>query len=489
MKTHSIKQNMFMNSILTVSNFVFPLVIYAYVARVLLAEGTGQIAFVQAIIAYFAYIAALGIPSYALRECAKCRDDRDKFSKLVHEMLIINLLSMALACLTLFISVVCISKLRAYSTLFAVMSWSMVLQSIGMEWLYQSLEKYTYITIRSIVFKVISIVLIFLLVKTPQDLVLYGALTVFASGASNIFNFIHARKYIYFKRYPHYDLAKHFKPILIFFVASLVISIYGHFDVVMLGFLKGNTEVGLYNAASKFKLAALSVSTALTTVLVPRMSLYAGTGAQDKFIELLCKSFRVTCVLMLPVCIFTMLNVRDLILFLCGPDYVGATSAAIVLMFCVLALSMTNLIGNQMMIPLGKEKEFSQTVFIGMWINLGLNFALIPFYGIVGAAIATCITETFNACWMAKSCPQEVAAVFHGVSLKPYVFALGGSVVCSLLLKHIAGEFPLVVRLIVQSAFFFACYYLYLLAKREPLVLQILEIFKQKMRSMCLMCK
>ena len=137
----SIKKNIIMSTLLTVSNCVFPLLTYSYVARVLGPIGTGKVAFVTSVLQYFGYIATLGIPAYGLRECAKVRNDKEKLSGLVYELFVINLCATIVAYILLFIGVAFYPKFYEYRYLFAVQSITIILTSIGFEWLYQSLEE------------------------------------------------------------------------------------------------------------------------------------------------------------------------------------------------------------------------------------------------------------------------------------------------------------------------------------------------------------
>lgn len=200
----SLMINMIMSAISTSANFIFPLITYAYVARILRAEGTGKVAFAQSVLTYFTYIASLGISSYGIRECSKIRDDKNKLSKLVQELFIINFISTVVAYLLLFITILVVPKFSEYRTLLLLMSTGIILQTVGVEWLYNALEKYTYITIRSLIFKTISVFLTFILIKSKSDYLIYGGITIFAQGASNILNFINARKFIYIKKYNDY---------------------------------------------------------------------------------------------------------------------------------------------------------------------------------------------------------------------------------------------------------------------------------------------
>ena len=153
-KIQSVKKNFVMNFILTAANFIFPIVTFPYVSRILLAEGTGKVAFAASIASYFSMIAALGIPTYGIRACARIRDDKDKLNKTVQELLIIHMSATSLALMFYFISVFIVPELYKEKTLMLINSLSILLNVFGVNWLYQALEQYSYITYRSIFFKI-----------------------------------------------------------------------------------------------------------------------------------------------------------------------------------------------------------------------------------------------------------------------------------------------------------------------------------------------
>ena len=152
-----------MNIILTMSSFIFPVITFPYVSRILLPEGTGKVAFATSLISYFSMFAQLGIPTYGIRACAKVRDNRNELSKTVHELLIVNLGMCVISYVALFMALRYVPRLAEDKSLYVIMSFTIVLTSIGMEWLYKALEQYTYITCRSVIFKFIALIAMFLL--------------------------------------------------------------------------------------------------------------------------------------------------------------------------------------------------------------------------------------------------------------------------------------------------------------------------------------
>lgn len=217
MKIRSVKFNAVMNFIYTASAMVFPMVTFPYITRVLSVENNGKITFATSVITYLTMIASLGIPTYGIRACAKIRDDVQKLSKTVQELLLINIFTTVVSYAAFLVLLFTVPRFMENKVLLAIMSINMLLNVIGVNWLYSALEQYTYITVRSLIFKILSIVLMFLFVKESQDYIIYGAITVFATSASNILNFINIRKFVSLKRTPDkYEFRKHIKPIMIF---------------------------------------------------------------------------------------------------------------------------------------------------------------------------------------------------------------------------------------------------------------------------------
>jgi O-antigen/teichoic acid export membrane protein len=279
----SLKLNFIMNAMLTMSSFIFPLITFPYVTRVLGPAGYGKVSFATSLIAYFMIFAQLGIPTYGVRACAKVRDDKRMLTKTAHELLIINLVMSALSYAVLALALIFVPRLREDRLLYIVVSLTIVFTTIGMEWLYKALEQYTYITVRSLIFKVVALVAMFYLVRAEDDYVIYGGITILASSASYLMNFFHARKYISLRPMGGYNFKPHLKAVAIFFAMACATTIYTNLDTVMLGFMKTNDDVGFYNAAVRIKTILVSIVTSLGTVLLPRASYYVEHGQMEEF--------------------------------------------------------------------------------------------------------------------------------------------------------------------------------------------------------------
>ena len=196
----SLGKNAVLNGFRNILNLLFPLITFPYVSRVLSVEGIGQYNFAQATISYFSLIAGLGISSYAIREGAKYRNDKEKFSIFASEILLCNIISTIVAYMALVVCIEISEKIRSYTILMVIFSVQIIFVTIGIEWMYSIYEEYEYITIRGIRFKIISIVLIFIFVRNENDVNAYAAITVFSTVGSNILNLMHSKKYFKLKK-------------------------------------------------------------------------------------------------------------------------------------------------------------------------------------------------------------------------------------------------------------------------------------------------
>ncbi|MFR5952592.1 MAG: oligosaccharide flippase family protein [Coprococcus sp.] len=210
-------------------------------------------------------------------------------------------------------------------TLLLIIGATILLNALGVEWLYKALEQYTYITVRSLIFKVVALISTFMLVRDPEDCLQYGFLTILATSASNVLNFINLRKYIYLlKPIGGYHIRRHIKMILVFFSMSVATTIYTNLDNVMLGFMKDKVMFGYYSAAVKIKSIMVSVVTSASTVLLPRASYYVDKGMMDEFSRILKKTMHFIFLVAIPFSIYFMIYAKEGIFFLSGKAYAGA---------------------------------------------------------------------------------------------------------------------------------------------------------------------
>lgn len=401
-----------MNFFLSVSSFVFPLITFPYVSRVLTAEGVGAVSFALSFVSYFTLVASLGIPTYGIRACAEVKKDKNKLNNTVQELLIINTVTTILTVGVYLALVQVVPKLAEDKILFYICGLNIALNTLGANWFFQALEQFDYITIRSIVFKVISLALLVVLVHEISDYVIYAAITVFAAAGSCVLNFIKMVRMGVFNSKGNYSFRKHIKPILILFAQSATVSIYTNLDNVMLGLMRSDAEVGYYYVAIQIKQLMLMVITSLANVLLPRMTIYAREKNKDLFLKTMALGLNFSLFLSLPVALFSIIAAPDLILVLAGQGYQSSIFPTQILMFALVGIGLSQVIGIQVLTPLKREKQVFYSVLIGAIINVCFNLILIPSEGVIGVAISTFVAEfivLFIQLWVARTLIKEVA--------------------------------------------------------------------------------
>lgn len=482
MQQKSLKINFIMNAVLTISAFIFPLISFPYVSRILGPSGTGNVSFATSIVAYFALFAQLGIPTYGIRATARVRDDKELLSRTVQEIFIINILMSILTYIVFFVVLNIVPQMSDDKLLFMIVSSTIFFNAIGMDWLYKGLEKYTYITTVSILFKFIALILMFILIHQKRDYVIYGAITIFAASASNICNLLNVHKYIYLKPIGNYDFKVHLRPICIFFAMACATTIYTNLDTVMLGFMKSNTEVGYYNAAVKIKTVLLGVVTSLGAVLLPRASYYIENNLIDEFKRISSKAINFVILISFPLALYFIIFAKEGIFFLSGDAYAKAILPMQILMPTLIFIGLTNIMGIQMLIPLGKEKVVLYSEIAGAIVDLAINTVLIPIMASSGAAIGTLVAEM--VVWIVQyiALKEDVKETYVKIRYLPIVIGLAISALFSMPIKllGLSSFFTLLLSAIV----FFGVYLVVLTVAKEKLVneieFQILEKILKK---------
>lgn len=477
----SIKKNFIMNAILTMSSFLFPLITFPYISRVLLPIGTGRVSFATSFIAYFNMFAQLGIPTYGIRACAKVRDDREELTRTAHELLMINLVMSLISYVILIFAIILVPRVRTDRVLILLLSSTIFLTAIGMEWLYKALEQYSYITIRSIIFKFVALIAMFLFVHKQEDYVIYGGITILASSASFIFNLINAHKYIDMRPVGNYHPMRHIKAVGVFFAMACATTIYTNLDTLMLGFMKTDIDVGYYNASVRIKTILVSVVTSLGTVLLPRASYYIEQGKLDEFRRISGKALNFVALAALPMMVYFILFARQGIFFLSGDAYAGAILPMQIIMPTLVFIGFSNILGIQMLLPLGRERIVLYSEIAGAITDLVLNAILIPHMAAAGAAIGTVAAELVVLIVQYINLKAEVSNHIRTIHFGRIVLAISLAAAASVWIRRL--EFGSFIILVLSAIVYFGVYGLFMLLAKEPLFMELSRFKKRNSKN------
>ncbi|WP_346663651.1 flippase [uncultured Merdimonas sp.] len=396
MKKKSLSVNAVLNMFRTALSVVFPLITFPYVSKVLAMDNVGRYNFAYSVITYFQLFAALGINTYAIREGAKLRSDYKKISQFASEVFTINVLSTILAYIILGITILILPQFQGYGVVLFILSGVILTTTLGCEWVYSIYEEYLYITIRAILAYVFSLILLFVLVKKPDDLINYAIVTTVSTGGANLLYMYSRTKYCKIKII--WDLKKihfqnHIRPILMIFGNTVTTNIFVNSGVLVLGLLSTEYHVALYSVSSKVYSVVKNLLAAIIIVSVPRLSNYWGTAKKDLFRKTLNQIFIVLISLVLPAVIGLTALSRDIILLISNANYLPAQTSLIILCFALILSIFNWFFTSCILIPTKNEKKVFRTTTICAVVNISVNCICIPVMQENAAAIATMFAE------------------------------------------------------------------------------------------------
>lgn len=475
----SVKVNYILNLINTGTQMLFPLITFPYVCRVIEADGIGQINFFQSIISYISLFTCLGIPMYAIREIARNRSDVVQMNRtameilLLHSMLtLVGYAIVAILCLT-------VPQIQVNIPLFLILSLTIFFTAIGCEWFYQGIEDFKYITIRGLIIKTVSVVLLFIFVKSKTDLLYYGCYTVFGVLGGNIFNFFRLRKYIHRENiiFSELHIKRHIKPVLKVFSFSVVTSIYLQLNTVLLGFLKNALAVGYFAAATKVMQMLLTMSACLGSVMMPRASHLIAENKEDEFNRLIQKSYDFTLAIALPMTIGLIFCAPSLIMALCGVKFEHSILPSQIIAPIILMVAISNVFGIQVLFPKGKINIVTLCCGIGAVADLILNLCLIPFFSYIGTSIAYLGAEVATTVSMYFIGRRYIPIIYFKKSHLTY--ALGCIVMAFVLYGISLLQLPTLTILLLQGCCGVLAYFIILCICKDEMLVQILSRIKR----------
>lgn len=480
----SIKVNAILNLVKSGLAIIFPLITYPYALRVLGAEGIGKVSYTSSIISYFSLIAMLGVSTYAIREGSKIRENKEEFSKFVNEVFSINVITTIISYLLLIIVIVFFKKLHVYIGLLALQSLSILFTTLGVDWINTIYEDFLKITIRSIIIYVVSLIVLFTLVKKANDIYWYAMLTVLTNGIICIFNWIYIKKYVKLRFIWHNNIKKHLKSLLILFSNAVAISIYVNFDTTMLGWMKGDYSVGLYTVSVKIYSIVKSLMVAIYSVTLPRLSLYIGNNQIDEYKQTFSDLCGYISILLIP-CAIGLINVSKEIMIIMGGEGFGVAASSLkILSISLIFAIFGGLITAVLNITLGMEKENLKATIYSAFINCILNLIFIPKFSQNGAAVTTLISEAFVFVYCFIKIPNK----FRYIDLKKVGKTIIKSLIASLsiffisyIVRNLFNNIIVCIILIILISII--SYVLILRILKEEYILNLNALFKLKLKD------
>jgi len=431
----SVKNSVFYNVLLAISQVFFPLITFPYLARTLGPEHVGVLNFAESIAKYFVMLAALGIPIYGIREIAKVQNELKERTKIFAEIFTINLICTLGLSFIFLAAVFFIPQLNKEKVLFYWTIAYFIFQVFYLEWFFNGMNQFKFIAIRQFIIRFFFIIFVFILIKSQLDYVNYMRMQFGLSVLLAIINFNNLSKHIALNKasFSNLDLRKHIKPLLYIFLTIFSISIYFSLDTILLGFLANNESVGYYSTALKLNKLIIAVFGAVTVAIFPSLINLYHSQQIEKFRELIRQVFFVLVSLSIPAIVIFISCAKEIVHVLFSQNFDRSILPLQITAPLILIVSLSSIFGFQVLSALAKDRQILYSAIIGMLVSVVLSILLVPSLMEVGEAITILVTEL----------SVSVSFIYF---TKKY-FKVGG--LTNMFLKQLVGALPYIVFVII----------------------------------------
>ncbi|MGL4688207.1 MAG: flippase [Fusobacteriaceae bacterium] len=474
-------KNYLFNIIIVFINVIFPILVFPYASRILLPTQYGKYSFAISITSYFIAIANLGVQSYGVRELSKIKKEnlkelKNKFS----EILAITVISSIVSYILFIITILYFNVLRIELKLYLIIGTTILLSFMNLDYLFVATENHKRRTLRLLITRSISLIFLFVLVKTPKDYIVFASVMILPEIIVKIMDVFSVRKYINFN-FNIFYLKKHIKPLLIIFFFIFSQTIYMNLDSTMLGAIIGNKSVGLYAVAVKMVKIVLPVVSSLGLVLTPRIIKSIVDKNEKDFFKDIDLNLNFIFFITTPAIFSMLILANNMIEILSGQDYRASIIPMRVMLPIIFFISISGFTSSQILIPTNNEKKILKISIIGLLINFILNLLLIPKKGILGAGIATLIAEFFVMFFRVK----EVRNIYPTYKIfsserNGYIVSAMTAFVLSIIVKNILSVKNIYMEFIVIFIFYSIFYFFILIWRKEYFVTKFIIYFKNK---------
>ncbi len=437
----SLKINIAYSGFLTVSLYLAQFITYPYVARVLGVENIGICNFVQNLVNWFMLFSMLGISILGVREISRCQDNEEQlhrtFSGLVQFNLACTVVTVAVYSSVVFL----LPALSEYRPLLLLGAVQIIFNSLTWEWLFRGLEDFRFITLRSLAVRASYVAAVFIFVRTEEDYGLYFAILVGSIVANALINIPYALRHLRLRFIPWREVFARFaKSSATLGVYQLLNGMYLSFTVVYLGFVAGNEQVGLYTTATKLQNVILALYSAVTVVMMPRMSALLAQGRNTDAQELILKSVRLLFVFCIPVIMVSEFLAPEMIYLLAGEGYSGSIPMFRLAIPLILVIGLEQIFIVQVLMPMADDRAVLVNSLVGAIVGVSLNVLLVPALLGIGSVIVWGCSECAVLCSAAIFARRELEVLRYGKELARHALAFSPLVLILVCIYYSSGS-------------------------------------------------
>lgn len=480
MAKKSITKNYIYNMVYQALTLVLPLITTPYLSRVLGAEGIGIYGYTFSVVTYFVLFGSLGVALYGQREIAYAGEDKEKRKKIFLEVNIFRWITISIATVIYFYVFM---RNNTYQAYYRILLFELFAAAFDISWFFQGMEEFKKTVTRNILVRICSVALVFLMVKTKEDLAKFVLIYSLADFIGNLSLWLYLPKYTDGVKVKNIEVWKHVVPILMLFIPQIANQIYKILDTTMIGKLVvDKSETGYYEQSQKVIRLLLTIVTSLGVVMVPRMASTFASGDKEKVNEYMKMSFKFVFFLSFPLMFGIISVTKAFVPIFFGNGYEKVVVLINIMSPILVLMGIANVVGTQYLLPTKKQKEYTISVTIGVIVNFFLNYFLIKKYASVGAAIATVLSQLVVDVIQLQYIKDEID--IKGLLVLARNYLLSGIVM--FLLCFITGKFVerlnsgYMVEIIVQVLVGVIVYFAMLIGLKDDYVYKFINTLKNK---------
>lgn len=478
LQTTSVKKNILWNMLLTMSGYIFPLLTFPYVTRVLGATNLGLVNYALGIVDYAVLFSTLGMTMVGIRYISQCGNDdkrrSDVFSSLVtlHTLLSILALAIYLACIWF------IPSLAIHKELYFVGAAKILFNVMLVEWLFQGLQDFRYVTLRTILTRLLYVIGVFVFVRSHDDYAAYFYVTIAQVIINALVNWRYAQRYINF-RFRLQGTREFILPIFSMGVNSILLSFYTTFNVIYLGSTCGSESVGYYTTAIKLYAIILSVISSYNSVFVPHLNRLYAEGNLEQFKNIVAQSIHLVTLIALPIITIGICIPSQVVEAVAGKGYERSILPFSIVMVQILLVGIAQILENQILLAFKRFKAILVCTASSVVLSIIIIIGFVPTYAEVAAALAIAIPHIFEVVFLFYYVRKDIKIPINTHGLFACIFACTFiAAICFGVAKYITNSYIVVLSSSVFSltTYFIILYYIF----KDPLVrLQTNNILQQ----------
>lgn len=455
---------------------IVPLVTAPYLTRVLSANTIGTYDYVISITGLINSFGTLGLNSYSYRQIAYVRGDRKaterEFSRLYYlRCILFGIMSFIYLPIIIFHS--------EFSIYFLIQYIWLIGMFLDFGWMFIAHEDMGIVTLQNFVAKLITVLGIFLFIKSDKDLWIYFTLNAGSLFVTTIVALPILFRYTSFKKVHFGDIMAHIPMTIKLFLPQIAVNLYLQIGKILLNQLTGDTsQVAYYSYAEKIINIPLGFITALGVVMMPRMANLHSNNKNEELNRYLCLTLQFASLVSIPL-FFGLISVSSQFIPWYLGDKFSVVSNIIILLSPVILLSpLNNIFGGQYLTAKNITKILIIAGISAAILNVSINIALIPILGYTGTAIA-----------MVATMFCEVSIQFYAVQkqvnlksiVKPILKNLISGIlmfVCLLVFRRFLNNTPMSTLILVSVGV--VVYLLMNICLKDELILSVIQRIKVK---------